>query len=137
VAGGLLACAIASGAIASQASAETLTVTNLEDNGVGSLREAIKNALPGDTIIVPAGQITLTSEPLEVKQNVTIVGAGSGATTISGKDERRVFTIAEALIVTLQGLTITRGNDPKGAGINDAGGELTLQDVLVTANHAG
>lgn len=137
LAGGLLACALAIGAVASPALAETLVVTNLEDSGAGSLREAIKNAAPGDTIVVPAGQITLTSEPLEVKGNLTIVGAGSGATTISGNEERRVFTITGAPVVTLQGMTITHGKDPKGAGINAAGGELTLQDVLVTANHAG
>jgi hypothetical protein len=132
-----LACfALASAASSTSASAGTIAVTNLNDSGAGSLREAIKNALANETITVPAGQITLTSGPLALTQNLTITGAGSGATVVSGNNASRVFTITGAPTVTLGGFTITHGSNPKGAGIN-AVGTLTLEDVTVSNNHAG
>ncbi|HUA74237.1 MAG TPA: fibronectin type III domain-containing protein [Solirubrobacteraceae bacterium] len=122
--------------LATRASAETIAVANLNDSGPGSLREAIAKAAVNDTITVPAGQITLTSGPLAFEKNLTIAGAGSGATTISGNDASRVFTIAGTPQVTLRGLTITHGSSVDGAGIK-ASGEVTLQDVVVRGNRAG
>ena len=55
---------------------------------------------------------------------------------ISGNDSSRVFTITGAPTVTLSGLTVTHGNSPKGGGIS-AAGTLTLDRVVVSANHAG
>jgi hypothetical protein len=122
---------------AARASAETIAVANLNDSGAGSLREAIAKAGVNDTITVPAGQITLTTGPLAFEKNLTIAGAGSGVTTISGNDASRVFTIAGTPQVTLRGLTITHGSSAVGAGIKAASGEITLQDVVVRGNHAG
>jgi hypothetical protein len=135
---GLLAIAFALvwATMASPASAETLVVANHNDSGAGSLREAIAKAAANDTIVVPAGQITLTSGPLAFAKNLTINGAGSAATTISGNDLSRVFTITGTPTVILAGLTITHGKDPAGAGISGSG-EVTLQDVIVSGNHAG
>ncbi len=132
----LLACALALAAFASTASAGTIAVTNLNDSGVGSLRDAIAKAEAGETITVPAGQITLTSAPLQFEKNLTIDGAGSGATTISGGDTWRVFTIKGTPTVKLAGLTIAHGKSSTGAGIS-ATGELTLENVVVSGNHAG
>ena len=45
-----------------QASTSTITVTNLNDSGAGSLRQAIADASPGDAIdITVTGTIALTS----------------------------------------------------------------------------
>jgi hypothetical protein len=132
----LACCALASAGLAPSASAGTITVTNLNDAGAGSLRQAILDAAVAETIVVPAGQITLTSGPLAVAKNLTITGAGSGATVISGNDASRVFTITGTPTVALSGLTVTHGKDPMGAGIN-AVGTLTLEDVAVSGNHAG
>ena len=125
---------LAGGALAASASAGTIAVTNLNDSGPGSLRQAILEAAPGETITVPAGEIELAS-PLAIAKNLTI--SGSGATVISGKDASRIFTITAAPTVTLSGLVITHGKDPAGAGINEVGGTLTLQSVVVSNNHAG
>jgi hypothetical protein len=133
-----LACsALASAALSATASAGTIVVTNLNDSGAGSLREAIKDAAANETIAVPAGQIVLTTGPLAVAQNLTITGAGADKTAISGNGASRVFTITAAPTVTLSALTVTGGSDPKGAGLNVAGGSLTLAGVAVSGNHAG
>ena len=129
------AAALAAGVAAPSASAATIAVTNLNDSGPGSLRQAILEAAPNETITVPAGQIVLTSGALAIAKSLTI--SGSGATVISGNDVSRVFTITAAPTVTLSGLTITHGKDPFGAGINAAGGTLTLQSVTVSHNRAG
>lgn len=131
-----LALLLALFSLAPAASAETIVVGNLNDSGPGSLREAIAKAAANDTIAVPAGQITLTSGPLAFEKNLTIAGAGSAATTISGNDASRVLTISGAPQVTLRGLTITHGKDPQGAGLK-ASGEITMQDVVLAGNHAG
>ncbi len=137
----LAACAfcllLALAALAPSASAGTIAVTNLNDSGAGSLRQAIKDAAANETITVPAGQITLTSGPLAIASSLMIAGAGSGATSISGNDASRVLTITATSTVALSGLSITHGSDTSGAGINATGGTLTLQDVTVSENHAG
>jgi hypothetical protein len=132
----LAAAVLGIASLVSTASAETIVVANLNDSGAGSLREAIAKAAVNDTITVPVGQITLTTGPLVVAKNLTIQGAGAGATLISGNDASRVFTITGTPTVTLQDLTVTHGKDPAGAGIK-ASGELTLAGVAVTGNHAG
>lgn len=131
---GCLALVIA--ALATQASASTITVTNLNDSGPGSLRQAIAAAASGETVSVPAGQITLTSGPLAFSKNLTIIGAGAGVTVISANNASRALTITGTPTVTLDGLTITQGKETFGAGIN-AAGTLTLDGVVVSGNHAG
>jgi hypothetical protein len=124
------------GASVSNAWAGTITVTSLGDSGAGTLRQAIAVAAVNETISVPTGKITLTSGPLVISKNLTIAGAGSHLTSISGNDASRVLTITGTPTVTLEGLEITHGNNIEGAGI-EASGEVTLRDVLVSGNHAG
>jgi hypothetical protein len=130
-------CLLLALAASAPSASAAIAVSNLNDSGAGSLREAIKDAVAGETITVPAGQITLTSGPLAIAKDLTIAGAGSAATSISGNDASRVLTITATPTVTLSGLTITHGNNTSGAGISATGGTLTLQDVTVSANHAG
>ena len=63
--------------------ASTLTVTNTNDSGVGSLRQAITNAVSGDTIIFnPAlsGQTITTVTTLVIDKDLTIDGSASVTT---------------------------------------------------------
>ena len=70
------------------ASAATITVTNGADSGAGSLRAAIAVASPGDTIVMPALSVSLTSGQLEINKSLTIAGAGARSTSISGTHQR-------------------------------------------------
>ena len=100
-----LVCVAADGA-----SAETITVTNLNDSGAGSLREALSQAASGATIIVPAGTIFLTSGPLVIDKSLTIDGAGSSATALSGDMKSRVVEVSGAAVAaTISGVQIIEG----------------------------
>ena len=59
------------------AQAATITVTNTNDSGPGSLRQALANANNGDTInFTVTGTISLFSGELGIGKNVTISGPG-------------------------------------------------------------
>jgi hypothetical protein len=127
----------------------TLTVTNLNDSGAGSLRSELAQGQDGDCIVFARrlrGTITLTSGELQVGQNVTIQGPGAGRLTISGNHASRVFEILGGADVTLSGLTVADGvANPAGSaamvgvggGISvDRGATFTLTEALVTGNTA-
>jgi hypothetical protein len=92
-------------ALAAPASAETIRVTTTEESGAGSLGDAILNSDPGDTIRIPRGEYVLTNGDVLEANDLTLIGAGEGLTTIipSGGGEalddpgvtKRGFTEAE------------------------------------------
>lgn len=125
--------------------AATFSVTNLNDSGAGSLRQAIAdaNAAAGPDVITfqagLTGTITLTSGELYVNDSVDIQGPGALALSVSGNDASRVFYLyssSATIDVTISGLTVTGGAASVGAGILDVDGNLTLDGVTVTANTA-
>ena len=117
----------------------TLVVTNTNDSGTGSLRQAIANASSGQTITFSnklRGQtITLTSGELDITDSITIQGPGANQLAISGGGSSRVFQINSGADVTISGLTITDGLASDGAGIVNQG-SLTLDSLAVTGNQA-
>lgn len=126
---------------AGSAQASTITVTNGNDSGPGSLRAAVAAANPGDTITIPALTVSLTSGQIAINQSLTITGAGARRTTITGTNQSRVFTVT-AGTVSISGVTVTGGNGfdtpggtaGSGGGISESGGTLTLTDSTVTGN---
>src|SRR6266550_8240777 len=72
-------CLIWGCALTIPAHATTVSVTNTNDGGPGSLRQALAIANDGDTINATgiSGTITLTSGQLLVDKSVTINGAGA------------------------------------------------------------
>ena len=121
--------------IASTSSAQSIVlVTNLNDAGTGSLREAITLALPGDTIqFSVTGTITLTSGPYSYGNSVIIDGPGMDLLTLSAGYAFRVFDISSGS-TTLKNLTLTEGQDStSGHGIYFTGDTLVLDSVTVSA----
>src|SRR5437868_5433807 len=120
------------------AHASTITVTNTNDSGAGSLRDAIANAISGDTITFAApGTITLTTGNLVINKNLTITGLGSNNTTISGNTASRVFNItAGGFTVNMSGMTIENGQvGGSGGGINNFDSTVTITNCFLYNNH--
>ncbi|MGE5214980.1 MAG: hypothetical protein ACM3NN_14970, partial [Nitrospirota bacterium] len=127
----------------------TITVTNTNDNGPGSLRQALADAVNGDTVNFDSslnGQIiTLTSSQLLVNKSITIAGPGGNQLWLRRSDalgtpEFRIFYISSGNTVTISGLNITGGKVTTdiGAGIyNDQNNILTLSHCDVGGNLAG
>src|SRR5262249_38360267 len=107
------------------------------DDGVGSLRDAIETAASGDTIIfsvsLPA-TITL-SNTLIIGINLTITGPGSSNLAISGGKAVRVFSISSGVTVLLSGITIKDGSSDGGGGIYN-NGTLTIANSTLSGNSA-
>lgn len=126
------------------------TVTNANDSGPGSLRQALMNANSGDTITFSSGLngqvITLTSEQLTINADVTIIGPGANLLTIRrsgvvGTSAFRIFSIPPARNVTISGLTISNGNAhgspvDAGGGIYSHQGNLTVDACALSGNVA-
>jgi hypothetical protein len=75
-------------AMAIAAQATTIIVSNTNDSGPGSLRQALANANNGDTInFAVTGTISLYSGELVIGKNVTIAGPGANRLSIDGGQE--------------------------------------------------
>src|SRR5438067_742687 len=115
--------------------AGTITVTNTNDGGPGSLRQALVDGNDGDTItFAVTGTIGLTSGELLVDKNITISGPGATSLTINGNHISRVLHIASGRIVTISGLGITNGNSSadSGGGIYNDHGSLALDGCAIS-----
>ena len=126
-------------------------VSNLEDSGAGSLRQAIEdaNAQSGkDEIIfdrnLNGSNITITSGELDITDSVQITGLGADNLTISGNNSNRVFTINDGtddlIQVEIIDLTITEGfssfrGTGSGGGIRNFE-NLTVRDSIIVDNFA-
>ena len=123
-------------------------------NGFCSLRAAIQetNTLTGpNTITLPAntypmsiagiGEDTAATGDLDITDDLKINGAGAATTIIDGGSIDRVFQIASAVNVTLDGITIQNGRTSSadvasgGGGIDLAGGgTLTVSKSIIKNN---
>ncbi len=124
------------------AQAATFTVTNLNDSGVGSLRQAIidAKAIGGDNTIQfqsgLSGTILLTSGFLNISSNLVINGPGVQVLTISCSNQNygRIFNISNYNVtVTLNKLALK--NCPSGAIFSH--GTLTINNSVLSGNSAG
>src|SRR5437762_9871264 len=120
--------------------ATTITVTNINDSGTGSLRQALADAHDGDTIdflpLFVTGTIALFNGQLMVNNSVTISGPGVDILAVDARHVSRVFYIASGKIATITGLTITNGSAEKGGGIYIDQATLTLDSCTVSGNLA-
>lgn len=136
----------------SSAQVRSVTVTNTNDSGPGSLRQAIADAAPGATIqfdLTYPATITLTGGELWLCcKDVTIAGPGPDLLAISGNHATRVFRLEAHppydIYVAISGLTIRDGytagvhcdDGDSGAGLCVGEGieGLTLTDVDFRGN---
>ncbi len=119
-------------------------MTNTNDTGAGSLREAISGAVSGDTIAFSSdvlGTITLTTGQIEIDQSLTITGPGAANLTLRGVDDRmfRIGATDNAIDVTIEGLRFLRGKAASDGGgaiwsTQDLGQTLTVKNSVFERN---
>ena len=134
-------------------------VTNTNDDGAGSLRQAvlIANSFPGRNTITfdssLAGEtITLTSGEIAITDSLDIEGLDEEQIIVSGNNSSRIFNIDDdagniyqtdaTIDVTISKLTLTNGKAEGDSFIADSGGaianseNLELIDSTVTGSTA-
>jgi len=123
---------------ASVAPGATLTVTNINDNGSGSLRSTVAAAVKGDTIAFDSAlngkTIILTGGEIAVSKTLNISGPGAANLTISGNHLSRIFNVNA--VSTISGLTLANGQTSGDGGAVIASFNLTLTGVTFTGNHS-
>ncbi len=104
-------------------------ISNTQDSGQGSLRQAVADANAGDTITFIGSTpvtITLTSGAVTLTKNVTIAGPGAANLTISGNNASQIF-VNSGVTVTISGVTLMNGH----AAGSSAGGAIANAGILV------
>jgi hypothetical protein len=123
-------------------------VTNTNDSGAGSLRQAIEainhpDSLANQTITFTGtatqGTINLLTALPTIGRNVVIDGPGAGSLTVSGGGTTRIFNVASGVSTTFEGLTIANGRSTgseNGAGIFNDGGTIIIANTTLSSNSA-
>ena len=128
------------------AGAATFTVTNVNNTGAGSLRDAVgaANAAAGaDTIQFQAGlsgTIALSSEIL-VSDTLALNGPGVDHITVDGATSTRLFKVQHsggaAITATFAGLTLAHGHAPdEGGAIWSTGDHVVVDGCILSDNIA-
>ncbi|MBX3531075.1 MAG: right-handed parallel beta-helix repeat-containing protein, partial [Rhizobiaceae bacterium] len=120
------------------------TVSNTNDSGAGSLRQAVidaNTAAGADTIQFDPSlafqTIKLTSGELAIRSDITINGDTDGDRkaniTISGDDAHRIFNMnLPGAVLTVRSLTLTDGSEAFGGAIlNSHGTTLVVIDSTI------
>ncbi len=111
--------------------AATIIVTNTNDSGPGSLRQALADANHGDTIdFAVTGTIQLISDGLLIARNVTISGPGADQLAIDGNQAEFVLSVSPQITAAISGLTIRNGY----FGIYNQQGRLSVSNCVVSGN---
>jgi hypothetical protein len=119
--------------------ATTITVTNANDSGPGSLRQALADAQDGDTINFDpsVNTVTLTTAELAIDKSVTLSGAPQMVTVVrASQTEFRIFHVMPGHSVEINGLNISGGHitGGNGGGILNDNSTLTIAHCTVNGN---
>lgn len=118
-----------------------IVVTDSGDSGTGTLRQAVIDAVDGDTIQFSPSSfptITLTGGQITIDKSLMIEGPGANLLTVmrdSGAGPFRIFQVNSGKTVTIAGLTISGGSADFGGGIL-TGGTLTINSCTLSGNSA-
>lgn len=130
------------------AHAATFTVTNLNDSGPGSLRQAIldSEATPDPPHVIEfdaslSGTIELASTLPFIKAPLDILGPGAEVLTVDANQTGRItevgsFTGQPSDLYRIEGLTLTGGRAESAGALFSLSGTLTLDGVHLVHNEA-
>ena len=111
--------------------ANVITVTNENDSGPGSLRQALADAQDGDTIDFDSSVnvVTLTSNELAITKSIIISASPRIVSVRSQTTQFRIFHVMPGYTVQITSLAITGGR-----GMNNGGGVFNDQSTLTIAS---
>ncbi len=127
------------------AAAATFPVTNTNNLGAGSLRQAVldSNAAAGSDTIVFDPAVFSTPQTITLASvitinpatgdSLTITGPGANLLTISGNNAVRIFNVSAGDTVSISGMTLTMA----ATGAIDNDGNLTVTNSTFNANTSG
>ncbi len=122
------------------ASALGTTVTNTNNSGGGSLRDAVANTPSGGIVDFDpglAGSTIVLGTEIVIDKSLTIAGPGPGLLTVSGNNVTRIFNIIAGQDVTISGLRLFNGSSTIGAAINNGGAlNLVINNCVFESNTA-
>jgi predicted outer membrane repeat protein len=147
----LAAAVVSSVVTVTPVSAENQIVTNVDDSGLGSLRQAILDVSHNGTITFDSSldgtPITLEAQLPPIEKAVTIIGNGASSTIIQAstcnpvEEETcthydRIFYIESNGDLTLEDMTVRHGRrSDAGGGVYNLG-RLNVVNSIITANIA-
>jgi hypothetical protein len=119
----------------------SIPVTNCNDSGAGSLRDAVNSAVDGDTIDMTGltcSAITLTSGAISTgAASLTIQGPGVLALAIYGNDADRVFWHIGSGTLTINDVTVEHGHKYLNDGdLGNAGGGCVFTSGTLSFNNS-
>lgn len=109
-------------------------VINTADSGLGSLRNAIACAMPGDTIrfafSLSGDSILLVTQTLNIDKDLSILAKKDFSISINGADIERVFDVFANQNASIEGLILIEGTETAGSAILNHG-SLKLKNLQV------
>ena len=106
-----------------------------------SIKTAVANATPGDTVLISPGTYTESGD-IDVDKSLTIQGSGVGSTMVQTTGAFPVFTVSSTAphgLVVLSGMTISGADNPSadGGGIwISTGGSVEIGNCEISGNTA-
>jgi hypothetical protein len=122
--------------VAPSALATSSVVTNTDDSGAGSLRQAVtaaNNDAAADTITFApgvTGQISLTGGELTITHDLTITGPGATALVLNGNNATTILQVSGSTTVAVSRLGFASGRSSSSgeAGAIQNAGSLSVSD---------
>jgi MBG domain (YGX type)/MBG domain len=112
-------------------------VTNNNDSGAGSLRQAVQDVVAENFITFASnvtGVITLTNGQISITKGMNILGPGANVLTVSGVTNNRMLSVTNST-VHLSGLTFANGNiSANGGAIFQSSGTLWINQCVFSNN---
>lgn len=117
----------------------SVAVSNSEDGGPGSLRQAIADASPGDVVTFSASHFSqprtiALASTLVVNKTLAILGPGADLLTLDANNLRRHLNVEAPATLNLSGMRFIHGNpgaNADGGAILVDAGTLNASDIRI------